>query len=105
MKSRATLAALALAATTSASAYLVFTEPADAAPVCEFGFQTVLKKSWILKCSKMAPMAQKGVLLTQANNANCNTDSYWNYGPQVTAQHLRRNTVVKVGYTCGHVEG
>lgn len=102
----ATFAALALAAATAASAYFVPTSPATAAdPVCEFGFQTVMKKSWILKCSKTAPISQKGVLLTQANNANCNTNSYWNFGPKVDAQHLRRNILVKVEYTCGHVEG
>lgn len=103
---RTTLAALALVAATAACVYLVPTSPAQAAdPVCEFGFQTVEKKSWLLRCSKTAPMSQKGVLLTQANNANCNTDRYWNFGPKVTAQHLRRNTIVKVDYLCGHVEG
>lgn len=100
-----TLAAMTLAVVTSASASFVLTESAEAAPSCQFGFQTDLKKNWILKCSKIAPMSQKGVLLTQANNANCTTDSYWNFGPAVTTEHLRRNTVVKVGYTCGHVEG
>lgn len=101
-----TLAAMALTAATAAFTYLVATGPANAAdPVCESGFQTVEKKSWILKCSKTAPMSQKGVLLTQAYNANCNTNSYWNFGPKVSAQHLRRNTIVKVDYLCGHVEG
>lgn len=100
-----TLVAVALAAATGASAFLVVTGPANAAdPTCESGFQTVEKKSWILKCSKTAPMSQKGVLLTQAYNANCNTNSYWNFGPKVSAQHFRRNTVVKVDYLCGHVE-
>jgi hypothetical protein len=103
---RTTLAAMAIAAATAASAYLFPTNSAHAAdPVCESGFQTVQKKSWILKCSKTAPMSQKGVLLTQAYNANCNTSSYWNFGPKVDAEHLRRNTMVKVDYTCGHVEG
>lgn len=103
---RTSLAALALAAATAASAYLILSGPAAAAdPVCESGFQTVMKKSWILKCSKTAPMSQKGVLLTQAYNAHCTTNSYWNFGPKVDAEHLRRNTMVKVDYTCGHVEG
>jgi hypothetical protein len=101
---RITLAATVLAGVTAASAYLVLTAPADAAPACEFGFLTVKKESWILECSKTAPMSQKGVLLTQANNANCKTDSYWNFGPKVTATHLRRNTLVKVNYVCGHAE-
>jgi hypothetical protein len=97
---------LALAmATASASGYFLLTEHAAAAdPVCEFGFQTIEKKNYILRCSKTAPMSQKGVLLTQANNANCNTSSYWNFGPKVTAQHLRRNTAVRVDYMCGHAE-
>ena len=98
----AAIAALAFAAI-SASAKL--SAPASAAPVCEFGFQTVQKKSWILKCRKTGPMAHKGMLLTQANNANCTTDSYWNFGPKVSATHLRRNTLVRVEYICGHVEG
>ena len=104
MMTRATSAVLTLAA---ATLVLGFTAPnAEAAdPVCQFGFQTVVQENWILKCRKTAPMAQKGVLLTEAGNASCNTSRYWNFGPKVTAQHLRRNTMVRVEYLCGHVEG
>ena len=105
MTKQLTLAGLALVTLTSASAFFALTQPAAAAPSCQFGFSTVAKNGWLLKCSKTVPMSQKGVALTQANNANCNTDSYWNYGPAVTAKHNRRNTHVAVGYTCGHVEG
>ena len=102
---RMTLTAFALAVAASTFGYFGMTAPAAAAdPVCQFGFQTIEKKSWILKCSKTAPMAQKGVLLTEANNANCTTSRYWNFGPKVSAQHLNRNTMVRVDYTCGHVE-
>ena len=89
MKRRTSHATLTLAAASTALAFLAISEPAEAAPICEFGFQTVQQESWILRCRKTAPMSQKGVLLTEANNANCNTDSYWNFGPKVTAQHLR----------------
>ena len=95
------IAAIAFAAL-SASAMLA--APASADPVCEFGFQTIQKKSWILICRKTGPMAHKGMLLTQAYNANCTPNAYWNFGPKVKATHLRRNTVVRVEYTCGHVE-
>lgn len=103
---RMTLTAFGLVVAASTSGYLVATGPAVAAdPVCQFGFQTIEKKNWILKCSKTAPMAQKGMLLTEANNANCKTSRYWNFGPKVSAEHLNRNTMVRVDYTCGHVEG
>ena len=106
MKTQTTLAGLALAAAISAFALLALTQSASAAdPVCQFGFQTVEKKSWILKCKKTVPMSQKGVALTEAYNTNCTTNSYWNYGPAVTAEHIRRNTYVVVRLTCGHVEG
>lgn len=106
MSTSLTLAGLALAAATSGFAFLALTETAAAAdPVCVAGFQTSEKKSWILKCRKTVPLAQKGVALTQAYNANCNTNAYWNFGPSVTAQHLAGNTLVTVRYTCGHVEG
>jgi hypothetical protein len=105
MNGHLTLAGLALAAATSAFALLLLGEPAAAAgPSCQFGFQTIQKESWILKCRKTVPLAQKGVALTEAGNANCTTDSYWNFGPAVTAEHIRRNTMVTVRYTCGHVE-
>jgi len=100
-----TLAAMALLAATGASAFLLPTTQADAAPYCEFGFSTEQQTGWLLKCRKIVPVLQKGVALTQAGNANCNTDSYWNYGPAVTAKHLAGNHFVVVRYTCGHVEG
>jgi hypothetical protein len=106
MKTHLTLAGLALVAATSTFALLASSAPAAAAdPVCQFGFQTDEKKSWLLKCKKTVPLLQKGVALTEAGNANCNTNSYWNFGPAVTAEHIRRNTMVTVRYTCGHVEG
>jgi hypothetical protein len=106
MYTHITLAGLALIAATSTFALVALTEPAAAAdPVCQFGFQTDLKKSWILKCKKTVPLLQKGVALTQAGNANCTPNAYWNFGPAVTAQHIANNTLVTVRYTCGHVEG
>lgn len=105
MNSSITLAGLALAAATSLFALVSLTEPASAAdPVCVSGFQTVQKKSWILKCSKTVPIALKGTALTQAYNANCNTNAYWNFGPAVTATTPMPG-FSKVSYTCGHVEG
>jgi hypothetical protein len=44
--------------------------------------------TWILKCKKSVSIAQKGVALTQAQNAEYKTGSYWNYGPAVTAKHV-----------------
>jgi hypothetical protein len=106
MNTSITLAGLALAAATSIFALVTLTEPAAAAdPVCQFGFLTDVKNSWLLKCKKTVPLLQKGVALTQAGNANCNTNSYWNFGPAVTATHLPGNILVLVRYTCGHVEG
>ena len=100
------LSVATLAITIAAAVSMFNASKATAAdPVCQFGFQTVEKKSWILKCRKTAPMAQKGVLLTEAGNANCKTSRYWNFGPKVSAQHLRGNTMVRVEYICGHVEG
>jgi hypothetical protein len=78
---------------------------ASADPVCAAGFQTVEKKNWILKCRKTVPMAQKGVALTQAQTAQCKVNSYWNFGPSVTANHGPANVLVTVRYTCGHVAG
>lgn len=86
------LAAMAAAPATAASIYLLPTVPAHVAdPVCESRFQTAQKKGWILKCSKTAPMSQEAVLLTRAYNANRNTSYYWTFGPNVDAEHLRRN--------------
>lgn len=106
MNTRITLAGLALATFTSTAGFLALTLPASAAdPVCQFGFSTVQKTGWLLKCRKTVPLLQKGVALTEANNANCKTNSYWNFGPAVTATHLPGNRRVTVRYTCGHVEG
>jgi hypothetical protein len=76
-----------------------------AGPNCTPGFQTVQKSASILKCKKTVPVIQKGVALTQAQTAQCQVDSYWNYGPAVTANHHPANVLVTVRYTCGHVEG
>ena len=89
-----------------AAVALGLTMPASiAGPVCESGFQTEQKQASILKCKKTVRMAQNGVALTQAQNAQCQTDSYWNYGPAVSAKHGPANALVTVRYTCGHVEG
>jgi hypothetical protein len=97
---------LILAKLLGAAAVLVLTLPASAAdPVCRPGFQQVEKNSYILKCKKTVQMSQKGVALTLAQTAVCNTSSYWNFGPAVTAQHGPANVLVTVRYTCGHVEG
>ena len=48
-------------------------------------------------------VSQKGVAITQANNAICKTDSYWNFGPKVVVKQI--GSKVSVTYTCGHVEG
>jgi hypothetical protein len=85
---------------------LGITMPASiAGPTCVPGFQTVQKSASILKCRKTVPVLQKGVALTQAQTAQCQVDSYWNYGPAVTANHGPANVLVTVRYTCGHVEG
>ena len=76
-----------------------------AGPTCQPGFKTEQKSASILKCKKTVRIAQKGVALTQAQTAQCQTDSYWNYGPAVTAKHGPANVLVTVRYTCGHVEG
>ncbi|MEO8669127.1 MAG: hypothetical protein ABI399_11465 [Bauldia sp.] len=100
------LAALAFAVAASSLAIDTAVTPAKAAdPVCVAGFQKIEKKSWILRCRKTVPLVQKGVALTQAGNAVCNTTAYWNFGPQVTATHINNNTQVRVDYKCGHVEG
>lgn len=49
--------------------------------------------------------AQKGVALTEASNANCNFNSYWNCGPAVTAETNRARGTATIRYKCGHVEG
>jgi hypothetical protein len=97
---------LTLAQLVGAAVVLGITAPAALAdPACVSGFQTEQKQASILKCKKRVPMAQKGVALTQAQTAQCQVDSYWNYGPAVTAQHGPANAFVTVRYTCGHVEG
>jgi hypothetical protein len=97
---------LSLAALAGAAALIGLTTTASlAAPVCASGFQTEEKKSWLLKCKKTVRMSQKGVALTQAQTAQCKVDSYWNYGPAVTAKHGPANRFVTVRYTCGHAEG
>jgi hypothetical protein len=95
-----------LAALVGAAALLGISTPAAFAdPVCAPGFQTVQKQASILKCKKTVPVIQKGVALTQAQTAQCKVNSYWNYGPAVTAKHGPANVLVTVRYTCGHVEG
>lgn len=97
---------LTLAKVLGAAIVLGVTMPASiAGPSCESGFKTEQKNASVLKCRKTVPMAQKGVALTQAQTAQCQTDSYWNYGPAVTAKHGPANVLVTVRYTCGHVEG
>lgn len=97
---------LTLAKLLGAAVVLGITMPVSiAGPSCAPGFQTEQKQSWILKCKKTVRVAQKGVALTQAQTAQCKTDSYWNYGPAVTAKHGPANVFVTVRYTCGHVEG
>ncbi len=99
-----TLAGLILAATTFGVTTTSVTSPALAAdPVCVPGFATIQKTGWLLTCRKTAPISQKNVVLTQAGNANCKTNSYWNFGPKVTSHAF--HVLVRVTYTCGHVEG
>lgn len=97
---------LTLAKLLGAAMFLGFAMPAAiAGPSCESGFTTEHKSASILKCKKTVRIVQKGVALTQAQTAQCQTDSYWNYGPAVTAKHGPANVLVTVRYTCGHVEG
>jgi hypothetical protein len=107
MNRRITLAGLALLGATAAAALSSTIAPAAAAhaPVCVPGFATETNLSWLLKCQKTVPSAQARVAVTQANNANCTPNSYWNFGPKVTvaANPGRRTTTVT--YICGHVEG
>ena len=77
--------------------------PSAVAPTCVFGFSTVQSLNWLLKCRKTVPTAQLGTAVTQAQNANCNTSNYWNYGPNVTTAIDGGNATVE--YLCGHVEG
>jgi hypothetical protein len=88
---------LTLAKLAGAAIVLGITMPASIAdPVCTSGFQTEQKQASILKCKKRVPMAQKGVALTQAETAQCQINSYWNYGPAVTAKHGPANQFVTV---------
>jgi hypothetical protein len=103
---RTTLAALAVALAAGSFGVDGAISTASAAdPTCVTGFSTIEKKSWLLRCRRTVPLALKGVALTQAGNAVCNTTPYWNFGPQVTATHINNNTQVRVDYKCGHVEG
>ena|SRR5687768_14062384 len=79
--------------------------PAVAAPTCVPGFASAASTDWLLQCTKTVPIAQKGVALTEAHNATCTTDRYWNFGPKVEAVTHRARGTVTVSYTCGHVEG
>ena len=90
----------------SLSGTVALSTPVSAAdPVCVAGFLTAQKTSWLLVCQKTVPVAQKGVALTQAGNAVCTTERYWNFGPKVEAKAGAGAGTVKVIYTCGHVEG
>lgn len=100
-----TLAGLAFAAFASAAAFVAFSDKAQAAePACIHGFTTLQKETWILRCRKIVPIAQKNAALMQANNANCNFTSYWNYGPEVTSEIDRARGTATIRYKCGHVE-
>ncbi|MCW5696294.1 MAG: hypothetical protein KIS96_06105 [Bauldia sp.] len=81
----------------------VFGAPQVVDPVCLPGFVTVQKLSWILRCRAVVPQAQAAATVAQAQGANCNTWSYWNYGPAVTSSAMRGSVTVE--YICGHVEG
>lgn len=83
----------------------VFGGPSVQDPVCAPGFITIQKASWILRCRTVVPIAQYGVALTTAQNAVCNTWSYWNYGPAATGSIQQSRGTATVEYTCGHVEG
>jgi len=99
------LAGLALAAVASTASVVALTGPAVAAePACIPGFTTLQKETWILRCRKIVPIAQKGMALTEANNANCHFTSYWNYGPDVTSETNRARGTATIRYKCGHVE-
>ena len=74
------------------------------APSCIAGFATIQQLDWLLKCQKTVPITHMGVAVTEANNANCNTSRYWNYGPDTTAQVNRARGTATVTYICGHVE-
>jgi hypothetical protein len=96
---------LAFAAFASTVALFALSGPAAAAePACIPGFTTLQLETWLLRCRKIVPIAQKGVALTEANNVNCNFNSYWNYGPAVTAETNRARGTSTIRYKCGHVE-
>lgn len=98
------LAGLALGILVLATAAFLKTSPAEAAdPVCVPGFSTIEKKSWLLRCRKVVMIGQKGATVAQANSANCTTDSYWNFGPNVSVKYM--GIKISVTYTCGHAEG
>jgi hypothetical protein len=100
-----TLGGLALAAFASTAALVALTEPAAAAePACIPGFTTLQKETWILRCRKIVPLPQQNASLVQANKADCNFTSYWNYGPEVTSEINRARGTATIRYKCGHVE-
>lgn len=100
-----TLAGLALAALVSTVTFFALPGPATAAePACIPGFTTLQKETWILRCRKIVPLPQQNAAFVQANNANCNFTSYWNYGPDVTSEINRARRTATIRYKCGHVE-
>lgn len=88
---------------TATGAVTTTVTPAAATPVCVAGFSTIQNLNWLLRCRKTVPVGLIGVTVTQANNAVCRTDNYWNFGPKVTTSITGRLAVVE--YICGHVEG
>jgi len=105
MISPSTVAGLALAAFVSTGALVALAGPASAAePACIAGFTTLQKETWILRCRKIVPLPQQNAAFVQANNADCNFTSYWNYGPKVTSEINRARRTATIRYTCGHIE-
>lgn len=74
------------------------------APSCLAGWQTQEKKSWILVCRIIVAPELKNATIAAGNGANCQVNSYWNYGPNVKILQNHPN-FVEMTYTCGHVEG
>jgi hypothetical protein len=101
MKQITTLAYVAALALGSLAA----TPASAAAPVCATGFATTVSSNWLLQCNKTVLIAQKGVALTQAQNATCKTERYWNFGPKVESTTNPAAGTAEISYTCGHAEG